>query len=61
MHDEIVGHLKEMGLPTVAKGNAGQGAWCRRVLQKGLPWLGFVKTVQCLLLSALPMLAYTVG
>lgn len=25
VHDEIVGHLKEMGLPHVAKGNGGQG------------------------------------
>ena len=26
VHDEICAHLKEMGLPTAAKGNAGQGA-----------------------------------
>lgn len=25
VHDEICGHLNELGLPTTAKGNAGQG------------------------------------
>lgn len=35
VHDEICGHLKEMGLPTVAVGNAGQGGADRRGVNDG--------------------------